>query len=223
MSQDKIYVGYNGIIKSHFVDITQDKKQIFRQKFGLGKNDIVYIFIGRMCSDKGIDKMLLSMRNIDKKDKIHFLIVGNNFFGTNTEDKYINKLKMLANSFKDRIHFTGYIPNNELYKIYSISDCVVIPAQYEEVFGVVALEAMTMGLPVIASVSGGLPEVLSDSCAIFIKRDNEFVLNLKKAILKLAFDKNLRLKLGVKGKERSQKFPQTAEQYFCLINKIIKE
>ena len=54
------------------------------------------------------------------------------------------------------IIFAGYVPNNLIYKILSISDCIVIPTQVEEAFGVTALEAMYMKIPIISSDSGNL-------------------------------------------------------------------
>lgn len=219
--ENKVYVAYNGIIGASFKNIGKEEKIKIREKYNLQDDDIVFTFVGRMCSDKGIDKLLKAMGRLKKYPKIHCLIVGNNFFGSAEENDFINNLNTIAKDLTDKIHFTGYISNSELYKIYSITDCVIIPAQYEEVFGVVALEAMKMQKPVIASISGALPEVLSEKCAIFIKRDTKFVLNLSDTIYKLANDKSLRIKLGLNGGKRSMHFPQNEKQYFNLIRNII--
>ena len=160
-------------------------------------------------------------RILKDKENIEYIIVGNNFFGTSSEDTYIKKLKDSAKGLENKIHFTGYIENKKLYKIYSVSDVVVIPTQVEETFSVVALEAMAMGLPVIASNSGGLPEVLSDKCAEFIKRDKDFVNNLSKEIDNLAENKELREKMGKAGKKRSKLFPNSAMDYYFALDKII--
>lgn len=108
-----------------------------------------------------------------------------------------------------------------MYKMYSISNCVVIPSQWEEVFGVVALEAMTMRKPVIASISGGLPEVLSKECALFIRRDSNFVSNLSKAMMKIYDNPSLRKLLSENGRKRSKKFPTSELEYYETVSKYI--
>lgn len=161
------------------------------------------------------------MQLLKNEENIEYIIVGNNFFGTSSEDAYIKKLKKLAKGLENKIHFTGYIENKKLYKIYSVSDVVVIPTQYEEVFGVVALEAMAMGLPVIASVSGGLQEVLSSKCSLSVKRNKDFVKNLSKDILLLSSNSQLREQLGKEGKKRSKIFSNSEKEYFYLLSSKI--
>lgn len=216
-----IKVIYNGIISDDFKQLNEVERKKIRNKLGIKDTKIVFTFVGRLCNDKGIDKFIQAMQLLKDKKDIEYIIAGNNFFGTFNEDAYIRKLKKLAKGLENKIHFTGYIDNKKMYKIYSVSDVVVIPAQYEEVFGVVALEAMAMGLPVIASNSGGLPEVLSDKCAEFIKRNKNFVSNLSKEIYNLAKNKELREEMGKAGKKRSKIFPNSEKEYFYLLSSKI--
>lgn len=216
-----IKVIYNGIISDDFKQLNEVERKKIRNKLGIKNTKIVFTFVGRLCNDKGIDKFIQAMQLLKDKKDIEYIIAGNNFFGTFNEDAYIRKLKKLAKGLENKIHFTGYIDNKKMYKIYSVSDVVVIPAQYEEVFGVVALEAMAMGLPVIASNSGGLPEVLSDKCAEFIKRNKNFVSNLSKEIYNLAKNKELREEMGKAGKKRSKIFPNSEKEYFYLLSSKI--
>lgn len=216
-----IKVIYNGIISDDFKQFNEVERKKIRNKLGIKDTKIVFTFVGRLCNDKGIDKFIQAMQLLKDKKDIEYIIAGNNFFGTFNEDAYIRKLKKLAKGLENKIHFTGYIDNKKMYKIYSVSDVVVIPAQYEEVFGVVALEAMAMGLPVIASNSGGLPEVLSDKCAEFIKRNKNFVSNLSKEIYNLAKNKELREEMGKAGKKRSKIFPNSEKEYFYLLSSKI--
>ena len=216
-----IKVIYNGIISDDFKQLNEIERKSVRGKLGIKDTKIVFTFVGRLCNEKGIDKFIQAMQLLKDKENIEYIIVGNNFFGTSSEDTYIKKLKDSAKGLENKIHFTGYIENKKLYKIYSVSDVVVIPTQVEETFSVVALEAMAMGLPVIASNSGGLPEVLSDKCAEFIKRDKDFVNNLSKEIDNLAENKELREKMGKAGKKRSKLFPNSAMDYYFALDKII--
>lgn len=219
---EKVYVVHNGIIGSYFKPTSKLQQIRLREKYGILKDDIVFTFVGRICDDKGIDKLLEAMVLIKNVKNIKCLVVGNNFFGNIKDSKYIKKLKKIAMPIKDKIRFTGYVPNNQLNKIYSISNSVVIPSQWEEVFGVVALEAMKMGKPVIASNSGALPEVLSEECAIFIDRGSDYVKDLAEAILKLKMDEKLRYRMGKAGKQHSKQFPNNEKEYFNEIYEAIK-
>lgn len=216
-----IKVIYNGIISNDFKQLNEVEKKKIRSKLGIKDTRVVFTFVGRLCNDKGIDKFIQAMQSLKGRKDIEYIIVGNNFFGTSNEDAYIKNLKKLAKGLENKIHFTGYIDNKNMYEIYSVSDVVVIPAQYEEVFGVVALEAMAMSLPVIASVSGGLQEVLSSKCSLSIKRNKDFVKNLSKDILLLSLNSQLREQLGKEGKKRSELFPNSEKEYFNLLSSEI--
>ena len=71
---------------------------------------------------------------------------------------------------------------------------------WEEPFGLVAIEGMSQGLAVICSDSGGLTEVVDESCAIIVKREN-MVDNLREAMFKLIENQELIIKLGREAKE----------------------
>ena len=62
----------------------------------------------------------------------------------------------------DQVTFAGQLPKNELQKLYSRADVVVVPSIVQEAFGRVALEALVSGTPVVASSRGGLPEIVED-------------------------------------------------------------
>lgn len=211
----------NGIVLEQFPQLDRERKKQLLKKYNINKEDTVYTFVGRICDDKGIDKLILAMQKFKGKKSIKCLIVGNNFFGTQSEDNYIQYLQNIGKGLEDQLIFTGYIDNKKLYEIYGISNVVVIPSQWEEVFGVVALEAMAMKLPVISSKSGALPEVLSDSCAFFLSRGKNFVPDLEKEMQKFIDNLQLQHKMGMSGFERVHKYPNTSLEYFNLIYKAL--
>lgn len=215
---------YNGILKSNLKTISLEEQREIKKRFGIKDGDVVFTFIGRFISDKGIDKLLLSMELLKTYSNLKLVIVGKKWLPTKQDDEYSIRLKNIINSFPKslikRIIFTGYVEHSQINKIYSISDCLVVPSQYEEAFGVVALEAMTMGVPIIASDSGGLPEVVGDS-AIIVQRGPNFVGDLAKAMKKIYLNPTLRMQLGQKEKKRSTKFPNTKEEYFKNFIKIV--
>lgn len=219
--EEKIIVAYNGIVSKDFRQLSQLEKEVLKKKLHIKNRKIIFTFVGRLCSEKGIDKFIEAMQKLKEKKNIEYIIVGDNFLGSKIEDSYIAHLKDLAKGLKDRIHFTGYVKNDDMYKLYSISDCVVIPTQVEETFSVVALEAMSMGCPVIASNSGGLSEILSNKCAVFIQRNDFFVKNLSIEILKLSKSKKMREKMGKEGQKRSKRYPQSVNSYFNELSSSI--
>lgn len=81
----------------------------------------------------------------------------------------------------DRIRFTGYIENAELYQYYQCADMQVVPSMWEEAAGLVAIEGMLSGLPLVVTKSGGLVEYAPKEVAMQIER-NGIVENLKMAI-----------------------------------------
>jgi len=216
---------YNGVLSEKLIPTSLEIQESWKKRLNISNKDIVFTFIGRFISDKGIDQFLNSLKLLKDCTNLKFLIVGKSWLHSHAENEYISELKSIVASMpydlKSRIIFTGYVDHKKINEIYSISDCIVIPSQFEEAFGVVALEAMTMGVPVIASKSGGLPEVLGNS-ALIINRGVDFVEELSKAIRQLYLNPDLRIKLGEVGKKRSNRFPQTKEEYFNDFSKIVR-
>lgn len=215
---------YNGIVKKNWQTCSSNRQQELKRKFSLSNKDVVFAFIGRFSVDKGIDRLLLSFRLLSKYPHLKLLIVGGNFLHSDAENKYTDKLKKIVNSMspelKSRIIFTGYICHDKINEIYSIINGVVIPSK-NEAFSIVALEAMTMGVPVIASDAGGLPEVLGNAAKI-VKQGENFIDDLSKSIEVLYLNPELREVLALEGKKRSNKFPVNKMQYFNNFSKIVK-
>ena len=215
---------YNGILKDELIPISLEDKSILKKKYGISRGDTVFTFIGRFVSDKGIDKLLSALTLLKNCKNLKCLIVGKNWLHSHAENEYTSKLKRIMNEMSDdlksRIIFTGYVDHKNINEIYSISDCIVIPSQCEEAFGVVALEAMSMGIPVIASKSGGLTEVVANA-GLMVERGNNFVPELAKTMKKVYANPALRESLSEKGKRRSKMFPQTREDYFNNFCRIV--
>lgn len=91
-----IKVIYNGIISDDFKQLNEIERKSVRGKLGIKDTKTVFTFVGRLCNDKGIDKFIQAMQLLKNEENIEYIIVGNNFFGTSSEDAYIKKLKKLA-------------------------------------------------------------------------------------------------------------------------------
>jgi len=101
---------------------------------------------------------------------------------------------------EDKVRFTGYVPDEELPKFFGLADVFVLPSITAEAFGIVLLEAMASGRPVVTTRVGGIPEVVEGSgCGILVDPGDEQM--LADAILLLLEDKGLREELGRRGRE----------------------
>ena len=102
-----------------------------------------------------------------------------------------------ARSSCDHVRFVGY--REEAASLVSALDVLVVPSRYEG-FGLAAAEAMLLGVPVVASRTGGLEEVVGDSGMLVPPEDPAA---LAAAILDLERDVEHRARLGVAGRERA--------------------
>lgn len=193
---------------------TKDKIKL-RKKYDLKENDIIFTYVGRLDREKGIDKLLEAMTYLNNKKNIKCLVIGNKFFGSLEEAEYEKKLQIIIKKVKNKVVFTGYVDNSELYKFYAISDCVVIPTQVEEAFGMVALEAMRAKKPVIATRSGALPEILPSEGAIILNKND--TLGLSKSMIKIASDEKLRKRMGQINYVAGKKFAHNNHEYFSSV------
>ena len=149
-----------------------------------GKTTLLYV--GRIGPRKGLDLILKSINKLDD-DNLELLIAG-----TGRHEKYLQKL---ANEIQlsSKVRFLGYVPDEELPMLYSSADMFVLPSRYEG-FGLVLLEAMACGTPVIGSNTGGIPTVIEDDVSgkIVERKVEEFT----KAISSIANDSDKRMEMG---------------------------
>lgn len=215
----KVKVIYNGIIAKNFQKIAYEDMLKEREKYGIDNKDKVFTYIGTISAPKGPDKIIKALKYLNDYRNIKIMIVGPLFYDNDDINRYVEKTKKIAQNYPNKVIFTGYIDNQELKKVYSISNCIIVPTQIEETFGVVALEAITMGVPVIASVSGGLTEVLNKKCAFFVRRDKSYVKHLACSMNKLLKDERLSKKMEIEGKAQAVKFPRSIRAYYDEIAK----
>lgn len=177
-----------------------------REKYGIDKNDIVIGYAGRITEEKGILELVQAFKKLcNINEKIKLLIVGSQWYGNLEKDEYISKIDSEMQGIKDKVVFTGYIDLKDMPLVYNTMDIVVIPSLCNEAFGCVAIEAMAMGKPIIASKVGGLPEIVKDQFGFTIRTDCNFVENLYSKIKYLVENDSLRNEYGKKANEEFEK------------------
>ena len=123
-----------------------------RAKFGLSKGDFVVGTMGRVVPMKGNSTVVKAMQTVVRQEeKAKLLIVGDGSERSSLEE-LAEKL-----GIKDSVFFTGF--RTDIENMYSIFDVVAFPTYYEAL-GYIPYEAMYYEKPIIASLTGGIPEIV---------------------------------------------------------------
>lgn len=199
--------------------ISDDIKKEKRFQLGFNENDIIVIFCGRLLPVKGV-KELLEAFEIINENRIKLMLIGSFYYSLNKDDEFSRNIVERAKKM-DNVTYLGYIPNSELQDYYSISDIQVVPSTWQEGAGLVALEGMASGLPLIITDSGGMVEYVNDDCAIKLPIDDNLPQNLSENIINLANDKQLRKMMSEAGKNRAAIFDK--EMYYNNFVDIINQ
>jgi glycosyltransferase involved in cell wall biosynthesis len=192
-------IKYN--VKFHHIPHSVNRDIYLKESEEIKKAELEYInvlFVGRLEYYKGQE---LIIEIIKKKiwANVKFVIVG--------DGSYKEELIDLKN--KDfNVDYKGYIKNEiEKAKIYAEADILILPSikvkNWEELFGIVIIEAMSAGLPVIATDCVGPKEIISNGIDGFIIKQNNIDELIEKIDL-LVRDSNLRSKMSNAAKEKSK-------------------
>lgn len=151
--ENKIEIVPNGIDYEKFGNLTKSKDLVEK----IGNPDKVILFVGRLLKYKGAQYIIKAIPEIIKDyPNTKFIFVG--------EDQgYKKKLLDLAKNLDvfDKCVFTGKVDEESLLEYYSIADVFILPSTGEG-FGLVVLEAIASGIPVILANEGGLKHILSE-------------------------------------------------------------
>lgn len=152
INKDKISIISNGVDLNKFDEIYFD--QNFRNNYA-AQNEKIVFFVGRLVNEKGVHVLIDAIPKILKNyNDVKFVIAGKGPCLNNLIDQS-RRLNVL-----DRIYFTGFVSEEVLLKLYKCSDIAVFPSTYEP-FGIVALEGMVAGIPVVVSDTGGFDEIVN--------------------------------------------------------------
>jgi len=209
---------YNCIDICRFYQALGNEREKLRGEIGLKREDFVVIYTGRLQPYKGIKELLIGISQI-QNSRIKLLVVGGSFYSGAKRNSFIKELEGIAQQLDHRVVFTGFVPYETIPNYYAIADIAVVPSLWEEPFALTALEAMAAGLPVVATKTGGLPEVLSDECAILLNVDEHLSENIAKAIISLSSDTCLYKRMSLTALKRAEFF--TIDKYWENFNKLI--
>lgn len=176
----------------------------FRKNLGLGPDDVLVVLAGRINRWKGQGLLVEAADIIWKRGlrNIHFLIIGSHPPGQGHFSSALRE-KIEASLVKNNIKTADF--TDSIWDVWDSCDIACVPSIEPEPFGMVALEAMVSGKPVIAAAHGGLTDIVihNETGLLFTPGDD---LGLAEAILKLANDSSTRQKMGLSGAQRAKRF-----------------
>ena len=182
-----------------------------RKKYSIPENAKVFIFVGRVTKDKGINELFAASRKLFEKNKDMYLLM----VGPNENAGSVNvKLYEWSQSNKNVI-YCGF--TNEVEKYLAASDVYVLPS-YREGFGSAVVEAESMGVPVIISDIPGPTDAMKRDCTGLVVAKGS-AKELAKAMYTLYKDNNLRREYG----ENAYEFAVTSFEQEKLFEKIMKD
>ncbi|CAM3429209.1 glycosyltransferase family 4 protein [Marinicrinis lubricantis] len=166
-----------------------------------GKNIVLYA--GRLIEQKGIHHLLYAVPEVIRKHpETVFVIVGSPYYGKHHITPYVASLHQLGNQFPQHVRFIPFIAHDQIRYWYTMADVVVVPSERDEAFGLVNIEAMSSGVPVVATDAGGIGEIVKDGETGFLVTGAERVSGLAERIDLLLSDDSLRLRMGTAGREK---------------------
>lgn len=136
-----------------FPDNTIDRRAVRRQ-FNLDEDKTTFLFVGRVDAEKKVDEIILALQRM-RRDDIQFVVTG---IGA-----HLPALKNLADQagLNGQVHFTGFIPADDLPRLLNSVDVFLMPSE-AELLSIASLEAMSTGLPLLVARSKALPELVQE-------------------------------------------------------------
>ncbi|CAN5739533.1 glycosyltransferase [soil metagenome] len=169
-----------------------------RLRFGIPPDALLIASASRATESKGIRHLLKAFDALPAAapgdPPVHLLYLG--------DGEYLDTVTEMRNGMSSdrRIHLPGYVP--DAGAILGTADIAVVPSRWAEAFGLAALEPLAWGVPVIASNTGGLPEVVRDGVdGILVKPGDEP--GLTRAMANLLADPDRRGSMGREGRRRA--------------------
>ncbi|MHB0965420.1 MAG: glycosyltransferase [Bellilinea sp.] len=222
----KVAVIPPGVDTSRFYPIPKDEA---KAAIDLPVDAQMILFVGRIEPLKGVDTLMQALAYIQSTNNLdccpHYLAIigGDPEVSDQSLDQEMTRIKALSAELGlgDIVLFLGKRSQESLPYYYSAADVVVVPSHYES-FGMVALEAMACGTPVVASQVGGLAFLVQDGVTGFVVPNGEPEL-LGQHLIEIILDPELRARLGAQGAEiaRGYSWEIIAARIMALYNDLL--
>ncbi|TVY05559.1 glycosyltransferase family 4 protein [Paenibacillus cremeus] len=156
--QNHIRMVWLGVDTTRFRPVEIAARMEERRRYGL-RSAFTVLFTGRLIPRKGIPVLMRAVRQASRQTRRPIQLV---IAGGAQRAAYGAALRKLAKKLRLTVRFLGTVPHARIHRVYRLADCFVCPSQGHEAFGLVNVEAMASGIPVIAANNGGIKEVIQD-------------------------------------------------------------
>jgi UDP-glucose:(heptosyl)LPS alpha-1,3-glucosyltransferase len=190
-----------------------------RQRFGIGEEDIVIIFVSMNYDIKGLDYLMAGLARFKEK------YPGKNFkllvVGKSDSRKYISLAKKTG--IQHNVIYTGAIPHDQIPALYVASDVFSMLSRFDT-FGLTVLEAMASSLPVIISGSVGAKDIVKEGVNGFVIGNPEEADRVADALALLS-DEDVRMKMSVEAYKAasSHRWEDAVESYLNIYDEVMRE
>ncbi|MFC2947734.1 polysaccharide pyruvyl transferase family protein [Virgibacillus sediminis] len=197
ISDDKISVINMGVNRNVF---HEHSKEEIRKKLGVDQEEKMLLFVGNLIRAKGLDELTAAYRTLTKEDPSITL----HLIGEPKDEAYFQELSEKTDALEGgTIH--GGMAQTDVAEWMAASDVFVLPSHIEG-FGLVALEAMACGLPVVGTDVGGLSYLLAEGAGVKTEAKNPEALT--KGIRKVLTDPSLKETLIANGRKKADEYDQ---------------
>lgn len=209
----ELYGKSNTLIAPMGIDIEQFEQSSVKKDTVKSQHEI--LFVGRLDKIKGVTYLIQAMEKIDAK----LVIVGDGVLRSELEEQ--------AKTFGDKVHFMGAVEHSELAEIYSEADVFVAPSitmenGATEGFGLVFIEAMAAGIPVIGTKTGGIKDIIIDGeTGYFVKEKDSDAIAERVNFLLENPGESMRIVENAKKEVRRYSWENVGENYINIIEKSI--
>lgn len=188
-------------------------KETAKKMLNIDENNKVIFTLRRIDKRMGIDDAILAFSKIptQKRKKITFIVGG--------KGPYLNYLKQYAKSLGVDVRFEGFIPDDKINNFFCATDLFLVPTKDLEGFGLVNLESLAMGVPVLARPQGGMIE-LKDKFIYFYLAKNMSTDEMAKEMVELS-DKYFNKVITEKNIDKYS-WTNISRRYENLMEEIIK-
>lgn len=208
-SHGNVHVVHNGVDGQRF-DRTrwEDERRRLRSAWQVADGEVVFLYAGALVPEKGVLHLARAFARLgDRLEGVHLAIAGSGSLwdeslrASDPARSYEGEVRRAVEATRRRgkVHFLGKVEAPAMAGVYAATDAAAIPSTWPEPFPLVALEALASGLPVVASATGGLPEVVGPTNGALVAPGDEA--GIEAALQTLAREPELRRRLGEAARE----------------------
>lgn len=212
----------NGINTDIFNSSSVEKSQLFFDKYRIPKDKKIILYPGRLTRQKGVFKLIEAFKKLD--DSYYLLLAGDFFFGSKVKNKDTSLISEEIDSLEERVTMTGFIPYEDMPKVYSVADVIVMPSLEFDSAPLSLIESICSCKPIITTNVGGIKQYSQDAGVIVLEIDGSLVDNLVSNIKKICDDHPFRNELIKKSRGVYETYSELNyfESFSACIEKALK-